>query len=56
MRRLARDGSLRVSVLGHRTRRVSEEAIRDLLRTHEQTGTKAKTGRRFVERKEAIEP
>ena len=53
--RLVRQGALRVSDLGHRTVRVSEDSIKDMLRHYERTATKAKTGRRFVQREEAKE-
>jgi len=44
--RWIRSGDLRVSRLGHRTVRVTEEAIRDLLRARETTGGMASQQRR----------
>ena len=46
--RLIRRGALRASDLGHRTVRVSEDAIRELLVSHERQGDNGKTVRRFV--------
>ena len=50
--RLIRRGALRASDLGHRTVRVSEDAIRELLRSHERQGDNGKTVKRFVRNKE----
>ena len=36
--RAVRAGKLRVARLGHRTVRVTDEALRDYLRAHEETG------------------
>ena len=36
--RVVRAGELRVARLGHRTVRVTDEALRDYLRAHEETG------------------
>ena len=36
--RLIRAGKMRVARLGHRTVRVTDEALRDYLRAHEETG------------------
>jgi excisionase family DNA binding protein len=44
--RWIRSGDLRVSRLGHRTVRVTEEAIKDLLRAKETTGGMALQQRR----------
>ena len=46
--RLIRSGSLRASDLGHRTVRIGEGAILDLLRSHERRGADGQPTRRFV--------
>ena len=40
--RVVRAGELRVARLGHRTVRVTDEALRDYLRAHEETGPRKK--------------
>ncbi len=42
--RVVRAGELRVARLGHRTVRVTDEALRDYLRAHEETGPRKKEG------------
>ena len=53
--RLVRSGALRASDLGHRTVRISEEAIRDLLRSHERRGAAGQPTRRFVRKEVAAD-
>ena len=48
--RLIRSGGLRACGLGRRTVRNSQEAILDLLRSHERQGDDGKTVKRFVRR------
>ena len=50
--RLIRSGALKASDLGHRTVRVSEDAIRELLVSHERLGDNGKTVKRFVRKHE----
>jgi excisionase family DNA binding protein len=46
IRRTVRAGKLRVARLGHRTVRITDEALRDYLRAAEETGPRSKKERR----------
>ena len=46
--RLIRDGALKAADLGHRTVRISPQAIEEMLRSHERQGDNGKTVKRFV--------